>query len=113
MKRRKRRTAKEFNVVIDYGRLQDRDPNNGLLVACYACDAPHLAEGVACIVSSGRANFYVPLCETCLATDDKGHRIYRKFLGEPDFEIAEGDKITAEQFAALVEKIGGGGGIEH
>jgi hypothetical protein len=99
--------AKAVKVTfVDGGHLSERDPNFGLLVACYVCTTQHKALGVARIIQEGASPVYVPLCEACLVADKKGNAVLRKFLNAPDLEIAEGGSATTEQVLALGEKQG-------
>jgi hypothetical protein len=96
-------------AFVDYGRLLERDPNYGLPVNCYVCDAPHKALGFARIQDKSGTT-HVPLCERCFRAveDTRGshtqHTILRKFFNAPDLEISEGGEATTEQLLALAEK---------
>jgi hypothetical protein len=107
--RRKRRAAtkKRGDVTFaDYGHLLEDDPNYGLLVVCYVCEAPHKCHGLARIRDKSGTT-HVPLCEPCLkaAQDGPGERaIMRKYWNAPDLEMIDGGKATTEQIVGMVEK---------
>jgi hypothetical protein len=80
------------------------DLNVGLPVVCYVCGAQHKALGFARITHNNAVK-NVPLCEPCLAADEKTpSAIMRKFHNAPDLQITEGGEATTEQVVALVEK---------
>ena len=87
MNRRDRRAARKRGAIfVDLGRLSERDQNFGLPVACYVCDTPHKAEGLARI-RRNRVTIDVPLCERCLVSDDGDTAVIRKYLNAPGLEI--------------------------
>jgi hypothetical protein len=101
-------------ILINYGRLQERDKNYGQPVECYVCDAPHRALGLARIDVGEPDTATVPLCEMCLRSDTDGDAslVFRKFLNNAagcnhDVEITDRGEITAEQMAAMEENLGG------
>ena len=67
----RRRALKQGVVFIDYGRLLPADRNHGVAVRCYVCETPHAASGLARI-EARRSTLDVPLCETCLASTERG-----------------------------------------
>jgi hypothetical protein len=100
---KERRGRANSAIFIDCGRLLKPDPNYGLPVICYVCDAPHSAFGLAQISNGSEVLAHVPLCEACLEGRDT-HPIIRKFWNTPDLEISEGSEATTEQLLALAEK---------
>jgi hypothetical protein len=94
-------------IFVDYGHLAKRDPNYGLRLECFVCDAPHAASGIARI-RHDESTDYVPLCETCREGAPGpfiGNAIVRKFFDAPGMEIHEGGEATTEQVLAVAEKL--------
>jgi len=101
--RHERRAARKKGVIfVDYGHLDQRDPNYGSPVQCYVCGVLHNASGVARI--EGSSIVHVALCELCLASDPGGNGVLRKFLNAPGLEIEEGGEATTEQVFAMADK---------
>jgi hypothetical protein len=100
-----RRAAKKGVALVRYGHLLERDSNYGLPVACYVCDAPHKALGLARIEDRSGTT-HLPLCDRCLGAAMHGDEdaLIRKYFNSPDLEISKGGKITAEQISAVVKK---------
>lgn len=103
-KTNRNKRSRKMAVVVHIARLLPSDPNFGLPVICYVCDAPHNASGAARIDRKG-SGIWVPVCDACLADDKSAtNAIVRKFWNAPNMEISEGGKLTTEQFAALADR---------
>jgi hypothetical protein len=115
MNRKQRRAAKanagEVGDIVNvgYGYLQERDPNCGLPVNCYACDAQHPASGVGVIQDRTHIT-HVPLCESCLHTEHGRGQVVRRYWNAPNLKIkiSEGGPVTNEQLQAMSEKLRSG-----
>lgn len=89
MNRKERRAARHEGemILVNRGHLLPLDPNHGLPVRCYVCNAAHKARGIVRIEDKSSI-LNAPLCDACL-NDDSHQQIMRKFLNAPDFEISE------------------------
>jgi|tagenome__1003787_1003787.scaffolds.fasta_scaffold20938743_2 hypothetical protein len=85
--RHERRAALKVGaILVDIGRLMQRDANYGLPVDCLLCGTKHAAAGLARIQK--RSTTHVPLCDPCLTSgDDVTDRIARRYLNAPDLVI--------------------------
>jgi hypothetical protein len=78
-------------LLVDYGRLSNRDPDYGLPVDCYVCGKVHMARDVARVRENRPSRRpFVPICEPCRAK------------GDPN-EIMQ--KAMSKQIPAMADKL--------
>jgi hypothetical protein len=97
--RRKQKKVQQV-VFVDYGQVQERDPNYGSPVNCYVCGTAHKLSGIARIRDQ-RTITDVPLCGLCLdnpnSVDSRtSDSVIRKYLGAPDLAIEDCGDTTIE-----------------
>ena|SRR5262252_3446280 len=92
-------------LAIGFGYLSKRNPHYDMPVKCYICDTPHMARCAASIYHE-EGTTDVPLCGPCCHAGGTARMqaVLRKFFDSSDLDVDEDGLVSAEEFAALIEK---------